>query len=480
MAGRRRRRRRRRRAKIEQPSADSPPKTPSSGSSGLSEGRVVSRKIPSSSSKPYEEEEVISAPERKRTDPRALRLMLLNLIRTYYVEALSRLPSIRLWSKHARGVLVAGHCYGPLSPVDNILINAIWYDAAFPRRSAADFHFGDVLEISTKCMARIAHRSLEGLIACLLHLYPSLSRDDALWHLHLSRADLSHASASASGSGSGSDSVSVSMPTQAAFLRAAEAAHHPMPRAMALFASSVLPKVEHDVRMLLCINQALSVLDLDRLSAMLVPSPLPGDLYPPPPLVTSWVSAIIKSRIEGCKYSQETSRQLVETALHKYAQQTGQHYELHFICGLNTFIRRAKPFWHINFLARPKDAAGDLPAYFFAEATVPMGEDDEFLEEDISLCCPIKPAAIGGCRACTLEYMKINHPINKEHHGGFEDYDGEIGNGDDHWDYGFPLLVDFIVFDAERDCATVRGIEEHFPPRPDGDESIENLWIIEM
>ncbi|XP_037425232.1 uncharacterized protein LOC119290701 isoform X2 [Triticum dicoccoides] len=408
MAGRRRRRRRRRRAKIEQPSADSPPKTPSSGSSGLSEGRVVSRKIPSSSSKPYEEEEVISAPERKRTDPRALRLMLLNLIRTYYVEALSRLPSIRLWSKHARGVLVAGHCYGPLSPVDNILINAIWYDAAFPRRSAADFHFGDVLEISTKCMARIAHRSLEGLIACLLHLYPSLSRDDALWHLHLSRADLSHASASASGSGSGSDSVSVSMPTQAAFLRAAEAAHHPMPRAMALFASSVLPKVEHDVRMLLCINQALSVLDLDRLSAMLVPSPLPGDLYPPPPLVTSWVSAIIKSRIEGCKYSQETSRQLVETALHKYAQQTG------------------------------------------------------------------------GCRACTLEYMKINHPINKEHHGGFEDYDGEIGNGDDHWDYGFPLLVDFIVFDAERDCATVRGIEEHFPPRPDGDESIENLWIIEM
>lgn len=76
--------------------------------------------------------------------------------------------------------------------------------------------------------------------------------------------------------------------------------------------------------------------------------------------------------------------------------------------------------------------------------------------------------------------MKINHPINKEHHGGLDDYDDEIGNGDDHWDYGFPLLVDFIVFDAERDCATVRGIEEHFPPRPNGDESVENIWIIEM
>ncbi|EMS47924.1 hypothetical protein TRIUR3_16511 [Triticum urartu] len=178
---------------------------------------------------------------------------------------------------HARGVLVAGHCYGPLSPVDNILVNAIWYDTAFPRRPTVDFHFGDVLEISPECIARIAHRSLEGLIACLLHLCPSLSRDDALWHLHLSKADLSRAIASASDS--------VSAPTQAAFLKAAEAAHHPMPHALALFVSSVFPKVERDARMLLCVNRALTAPELDRLSDMLVPSPLPEDLYPPPPLV---------------------------------------------------------------------------------------------------------------------------------------------------------------------------------------------------
>jgi hypothetical protein len=110
--------------------------------------------------------------------------------------------------------------------------------------------------------------------------------------------------------------------------------------------------------------------------------------------MTTWVATIIKSRIENCKDSQEFSRQLVEAALRKYAQQTGQHYELHFICGLHMFIRSGA-FWHINFLARPKDASGELPICFFAEATVFTGEDDEFLEEDIVLCCPIKPSTIG-------------------------------------------------------------------------------------
>lgn len=96
------------------------------------------------------------------------------------------------------------------------------------------------------------------------------------------------------------------------------------------------------------------------------------------------------------------------------------------------------------------------------------------------MCCPIKLAGIGGCRACTVQYKKLNHPIDKEHHGGLDDYDEEIGNGDDFWDFNFPQLVDFIMFDAEKDCATVRHIEKHFPPRPDGDENAENIWITEM
>jgi hypothetical protein len=190
-----------------------------------------------------------------------------------------------------------------------------------------------------------------------------------------------------------SASDSALAPTHAAYLAAAEAAHHPVPRAMALFASSILPTVEHDAGKLLRVNQVLSPPDLDRLSAVLVPSPIPEDLCPPPPLMTTWVAAIIKARIINCKDSQEFSRQLTEAALCKYAQQTGQHYELHIFCGLHVFFR-SEFFWHINFLARPKDAAGELPIYFFAEATA-MGEDGKFLVDDIVLCCPIKPSRIG-------------------------------------------------------------------------------------
>jgi hypothetical protein len=353
----------RRHREIEEAAADSSDKTTStSPSGGVPDDRAAPHETPSSS----EEKKDDAAPAPQR-NPRALRLRLLNLIRTFYLEALSRLPAARLWSTHARGVLVAGHCYGPFSPVDNILVNAIWYDTAFPRRPTTEFHFGDVLEISPQCMARAAHRSLEGLVAFLLQLCPSLSRDDALWHLHLSKADLLQAVASASDS--------ALSPTHAAFLAAAEAAHHPVPRAMAHFASSVLPTVEHNAHKLLRVNQVLSAPDLDRLSAMLVPSPIPGDLCPPPPLLTTWVSAIIKSRIEGCRDSQETSCQLAETALRKYAQQTGQHYELHMFCGLHVFFRSEAFYWHTNFLARPKDAAGELPIYFFVEATAPMGDD---------------------------------------------------------------------------------------------------------
>jgi hypothetical protein len=61
-----------------------------------------------------------------------------------------------------------------------------------------------------------------------------------------------------------------------------------------------------------------------------------------------------------------------------------------------------------------------------------------------------------------------------------EEYDDdEIGNGDDHWAYNFPL-VDFVMFDAERDSATVRAIEESFPQRADVDESVEDFWICEI
>jgi hypothetical protein len=84
---------------------------------------------------------------------------------------------------------------------------------------------------------------------------------------------------------------------------AAEAARHPDPAAFALFASSVLPGVERDVaRFLVGKRGGLSSLDIDRLSRLLVPHPLPNELASrrrPPPEPSPEVGEYIYNRRRG-------------------------------------------------------------------------------------------------------------------------------------------------------------------------------------
>jgi hypothetical protein len=56
-----------------------------------------------------------------------VRRLLLTTIHGYYLEALARLPKERLRSQYHHSLLQAGHCYGPLDPVSNIIFNTICY-----------------------------------------------------------------------------------------------------------------------------------------------------------------------------------------------------------------------------------------------------------------------------------------------------------------------------------------------------------------
>uniref|UniRef100_A0A0A9B882 PIR2-like helical domain-containing protein n=1 Tax=Arundo donax TaxID=35708 RepID=A0A0A9B882_ARUDO len=58
--------------------------------------------------------------------------VLLERIHGFYLEAISRIPAPCLRSRHHRGLLKAGHCYGPFDTVTNIIVNTISYDTAFP------------------------------------------------------------------------------------------------------------------------------------------------------------------------------------------------------------------------------------------------------------------------------------------------------------------------------------------------------------
>lgn len=361
-------------------------------------------------------------PRRRPTeDTPALRRRLVGLIRDFYIDAISRLPTADLRTTLARGLLVGGHCYGPLHPVDNIIANSVWYNAAFPLRPE------DRVEVDVICTQgtdRAARRSLDGLVACLLHICPFLSPTNALWQLVRSRADLRVAVASAS---AGSASVLCARPSsvlrsverevvKAAFQMAVEAAKHPNPAAFALFASSGLP----DVSRLLASKRCLSSLDIHRLSTVLPHYPLANELsscLPPPdpsPTISQYISTRKRGAIKWCN----SLLQIADAALCKFASKTGLHYELHTIYGDSLLDDEDfNDYFHINFMGQPKEdhssSSGAEPVralFFFAEAPRPGRHD--FREEDISICCLVEPSPpdVDNCHACLMKKIQNQSP----------------------------------------------------------------------
>ncbi|CAD6247933.1 unnamed protein product [Miscanthus lutarioriparius] len=55
----------------------------------------------------------------------SMRGLLLDRIHFVYLKAISALPIEDFWSRHHRGLLKAGYCYGPFNPIFNIIVNSI-------------------------------------------------------------------------------------------------------------------------------------------------------------------------------------------------------------------------------------------------------------------------------------------------------------------------------------------------------------------
>jgi hypothetical protein len=318
-----------------------------------------------------------------------VRPFLLGLIRGYYIDAISRLPVAELRTTLARGFLIGGHCYGPLHPVLNIIVNSVWYAAAFPSPFRdTDSDPIDVDVITTEGITRLAHRSLDGLVAYLCHHCPAISHDDSLWHLSLSHATLYGAAASARGAASFGRMKLKAVP----FEVAAQAARHPKPAALALFTTSVLPAVERDALSLLAGKRRLFSHDMLRLSALLQPLPLPDEVqpWPCPPEVSVRIGRIIAERRSCWRIWYQMMLDIADAALRKFARQTGARYRLHTTYGLNILHVRDWPldrYFHINFMAWPKGKQNQsqIPVHFFAEAHNPPRSNCS--EEDITLCC---------------------------------------------------------------------------------------------
>jgi hypothetical protein len=101
-----------------------------------------------------------------------LKRALLDAIHGFYLQALARLPAGELCSRYQRSLLMAGHCYGPLDPVSNIILNTIWYNAVFPPAMELELGMG---MISTPGLLRIGTRSMYGLVSFLCTRYHHLN-----------------------------------------------------------------------------------------------------------------------------------------------------------------------------------------------------------------------------------------------------------------------------------------------------------------
>ncbi|KAF0904098.1 hypothetical protein E2562_031770 [Oryza meyeriana var. granulata] len=168
----------------------------------------------------------------------SLRGLLLDRIHVVYLKAISRIPIEDFRSRYHHGLLKAGYCYGPFNPIFNIIVNTVWYDAAFPAPETYELDM-----VCTRIFIRIESRSLAGLINLLLARVSGLSEHDAMVYLLKSNLELPQAIRMA-----GQNGYDTSSWGDTAYKAAADASFHPEVEAYVQFAMESLPMVKVHMR----------------------------------------------------------------------------------------------------------------------------------------------------------------------------------------------------------------------------------------
>ncbi|WVZ80004.1 hypothetical protein U9M48_027522, partial [Paspalum notatum var. saurae] len=114
----------------------------------------------------------------------SLKMCLLDTIHAFYIKALARLPISARSARLLRALLMAGHCYGRMDLVSNIIFSTIWYDIAY----GAEVECPQEI-ISTRHLSRLVSRSLDGLVAISRPTYKS--EHEALYHINSSGCNVS-------------------------------------------------------------------------------------------------------------------------------------------------------------------------------------------------------------------------------------------------------------------------------------------------
>ncbi|KAK1679391.1 hypothetical protein QYE76_040239 [Lolium multiflorum] len=335
-------------------------------------------------------------------------------------KALAWLPKENLRSQYHHSLLQAGHCYGPLDPVSNIILNTLWYSQAYPLKKEVDLE-----AISTRGLLRIAARSFYGLVSflctrCATHLTP----DEAMQRLQAAGANLRIADPNLLDDDNNANPL-VSATVEQAYGAAATAALHPKPHEQAQLlrpSNSMLRMVSHYLKD----GGQLSHVHAAHLAKSLFFSISVSEQTEHPEATPQVVNYVIYTRMDRLinNFWNQHARvvRMVKSVNDVYSQQPGvPKYELHVICGVNDRVDGpvfTAPFTgtyrysHINFLAT--QSAGTTPTLFFAE----YRNDDT---QEIGWCCPVAVPPPGTeqvrCLYCEYNGSRIVHPAQGSFHG---------------------------------------------------------------
>ncbi|CAM0871665.1 unnamed protein product [Alopecurus aequalis] len=337
----------------------------------------------------------------------SLKMYLHGMIHSFYIKALTLLPTRS--GSLMRSILMAGHCYGSMDPVSNIIINSIWYNSRGCLLTESERvkmeQYNDIFD-PISLLRPVVH-SLEGLAQLALFADPQSSLSCAMQKLSSAKC------------------VAVDMLSSARerseknpFPEAAMAAGHPLPLQLGELHQQLLlmPDLLGELRSLIS-QTSSNVLSIDHIASVLdkvfissTPRLAQENLLQAPRLRAKVLSVV--SRRRAVYQSRRIFfRSKLEQLLQEYASQHfwEPKYTLDFICGVEESCRGAPTFhmcYRVNFMAASKLQL--QKTLFFAE----FWHSDE---PKPNFCCPLPYPYPGRCYYGVDAARKIVYPDSTEY-----------------------------------------------------------------
>ncbi|XBH54158.1 hypothetical protein VPH35_076519 [Triticum aestivum] len=334
----------------------------------------------------------------------SLKMYLHGIIHNLYIKALKLLPTPS--GSLMRSILKAGHCYGCMDPIFNIIVNSIWYNTCgcnLPVSEGRDMvEYNDVLD--PLCLLRAQVHSLKGLMELAAFAGPQFSVPArALELLCSTKCDIASMLPSSTESSEKNP-----------FHESAKAAGHTRPLGLGELHQQLLLMPDTRSKLLSFITEAqtsgtvLRVDDMTQSISLIWNRNRSGaQTVEAPELCAGALRAVSNERSD---YEDERSclRSKIEQLLKEYTTQQflGSEYKLDTILGVEERHKGYYPGgyirYHVNFTA-----TCDLRlqrTLFYAEFSLSSCEPEP------EFCCPLTYANAGRCYYGVISARKIVYP----------------------------------------------------------------------